>query len=163
MSHVERFIRATIRFSVGLILTAAVTGCADDRSSTVATPIVPTPIFTPTPTPGVQVATRGGSISGVVTEMTSSGSKPVAGAVLQHMSCGLTNCAGEVISREVTTDKDGAFRIPDLFNGPLNFLWITRDGYKPAEPNEPFGSCDGCNRIVSVNGDTRLDIEVIRQ
>ena len=79
------------------------------------------------------------------------------------MSCGLTNCAGEVISREVTTDKDGVFRIPDLYNGTLNFLWITKDGYKPAGPNEPFGSCDGCDRIVSVNGDTRLDIEVIRQ
>lgn len=151
---------ATAQLSLTLLITVAAMGCDQRRSPlmsrSTSTPTTPTPI----PTPTAPVAD--GSIFGVISERTPTGSKPVAGAFLQHLSCGLANCPA-IIEREVITDKDGAFRIPDVYNGTLNFLWVFKDGYRAAEPNEPYGSCDGCNRRVSVNGDTRLDIEVVRE
>jgi hypothetical protein len=64
-------------------------------------------------------------------------------------------------AREATTDKDGAFRISHLYDGELNFLWISKPGYQAADPIYLVRSCDGCDRIVQVKGDTRLDVQVV--
>jgi len=63
----------------------------------------------------------------------------------------------------VTTGKDGTYRVADLYNGEANYIWIgSKEGYISAAPR-PALLCEGCDLIVTVNGDTRLDIEVVRR
>jgi hypothetical protein len=143
--------------AVVLLITASALGC--DGSPT-QLPLSPTPPPTAAPTPPPDAAPFG-SMFGVVYETTQTGPIPVEGVRLGLLTCLRENCpAATTAFREVTTDKDGAFRIPDVYDGPLNFLWILKEGYKAADPI-PAG-CDGCDRIVAISGDTRLDVEVVR-
>jgi hypothetical protein len=43
-----------------------------------------------------------------------------------------------------------------------NFVWISKTGYEPVG-RPAVTSCDNCNQIVEMNGDTRLDIELARR
>ena len=100
---------------------------------------------------------------GVVFETTQAGRTPVEGVVIAVLSCSVTNCpSSSSVSYETTTDKDGAYRLADLHHGELNFLWILKEGYAAAGPI-PVQSCDWCDRIVTVAGDTRLDVELVRR
>ena len=157
MSHIITLVGTTSRIAVVLLLTVGAMGCSDDGSPT-RLPLSPTPTPTATPTPD---AATFGSMFGVVYEITQTGRIPVEGVGLGLLTCFSEGCPTATTAyREVTTDKDGAFRIPDVYNGPLNFLWMSKEGYKAADPIP--GSCEGCDRIVAISGDTRLDVEVVR-
>ena len=75
----------------------------------------------------------------------------------------LTNCPNpSIVVQETTTDEHGAYRLSGLHNGELNFLWVSKEGYVAGGP-VPAVSCDGCDWIVTVSGDTQLDLEVVRR
>ena len=100
---------------------------------------------------------------GVVSEVTAAGRTPVEGVRLSVLSCAVTNCPNpSIVVQETTTDEHGAYRLSGLHNGELNFLWVSKEGYVAGGP-VPAVSCDGCDRIVTVSGDTQLDLEVVRR
>jgi hypothetical protein len=100
---------------------------------------------------------------GVVSEMTPAGRRPVEGVSLYLLSCALANCPDPlIVVQETTTDIYGAYRLSGLYNGELNFLWVSKEGYVAGGPL-PADSCDRCDRIVTVSGDTQLDLEVVRR
>jgi hypothetical protein len=153
VSRVIKLVGTSSRVAVVLLITIGATGCRDGSSPRL--PLSPTAMPTPTPD-----ATTLGSMFGVVYETTQTGPIPVEGVRLGLLTCLRENCPTATTAyREVTSDKDGAFRIPDVYNGPLNFLWISKEGYKGAHPP---GGCEGCDLVVAISGDTRLDVEVVR-
>jgi hypothetical protein len=100
---------------------------------------------------------------GVVSEMTPAGRRAVEGVSLYVLSCAVANCPSpSIVVQETTTDKYGAYRLSGLYNGGLNFIWVSKDGYVAGGPL-PADSCDRCDRIVTVSGDTQLDLEVVRR
>lgn len=139
------------------VLASALSGCTTGGIPTFPTSPAPTVTVTTPIAP-----TQTGALFGVVTEMTSSGPRPVGGVVIEEMTCMRTNCPDAIIQK-VTTPADGTYRIKDLHNGDLNVLWIeSTEGYVSASPR-PSVSCDLCDAIVTVNGETRLDLEVVRE
>ena len=148
-----------------LIVTAAlVTGC-DHR----ITPPAPVPNQLPDnhepPAPSFNVADV--TLSGIVYEVTSAGRVPVAGALV-------LNGEGEAD----TTDENGFYSIRPIWVCPCagqpsvpagtTFVWVQKTGYTaPAgTPASKFviGSqvIPGARDVV-INGDTRFDLELVRQ
>ena len=146
-----------------LALTLLMFGC----DNSVGTPILPTTL-TPTPIPGPAPAlpnpTADSVLSGVVFEVTPTARTPLAGVTVYLMTCGAWNCPRPFIAaHEVKTGKDGGYRIAGVYNGDLNFFWVRNDVYDLVNLMAP-GTCpDGCDRVVTVNGDTRLDIDLVRR
>jgi hypothetical protein len=140
-------------------LTILMFGC----DNSVDTPItsLPTPT-TPTPSPAPTVAAS--VLSGVVSEITGAGRIALEGATVHLLTCGAENCPPALTAGlEVKTGKDGGYRIAGVYNGNLNYLWVRNAVYDMADPM-PVGTCpDGCDRVVAVNGDTRLDIDLVRR
>ena len=89
---------------------------------------------------------------------------PLAGATIYFETCGKLNCPPPFISAVyVKTGEDGAYRIAGVYNGDLNFFWVRNEVYDVVNPMAP-GTCpDRCDRVVTVNGDTRLDVDVVRR
>lgn len=82
------------------------------------------------------------TLSGVVTEMTPAGPVPVEGAIVYRaVTSGW---------RAATTDEGGAYSIPGLIDGASS---VTTDkaGYQDHK------------QVVTMNGDTRLDIQIARR
>ena len=82
------------------------------------------------------------TLSGVVSELTAEGQMPVEGVNLQvGISSGY---------RAAMTDRNGFYSIPGLFTvrAPIH---LTKDGY------------DKRDTRVSINGDTRFDIQLVRR
>ena len=72
---------------------------------------------------------------GVVSEMTPAGRTPVEGVSLSVLSCAVRNCPGpSIVIQETTTDKLGAYHLSGLYNGELNFLWLSKEGYVAGGP-----------------------------
>jgi hypothetical protein len=133
-------------------LTIFMLGC----ENTVGAPFSPATITAPTP------VTASSVLSGVVFEITPTGRIPVEGATVYLETCSISNCP-DIKSYDVRTDKDGGYRIAGVYDGTLNFLWVSDAVYEMAAPMAP-GTCpDGCDRVVTVNGETRLDIELVRR
>ena len=145
----------TLGFAV--LLASAVSGC--NQGGALAAPTT-TSTFARSPT----IPSTTGGLYGVVTEMTLAGSTPVKGVAFGLLSCPRVNCSGGgSIYHDVTTGGDGTYHVADLYNGEANYIWIgIREGYQSAAPR-PAPDCEGCDLIVTVNGDTRLDIDVVRR
>lgn len=156
LSSSNRQLRMNLGFTV--LLAGALIGCGGGGG-----PIAPTTTPAPSPAPSPTVPATAGSLSGTVTEMTSTGPIPVAGVSIEQMSCWQVNCPNDPIIQKVSTGSDGTYRFGGLYNGALNFVWITKEGYVPTGPPADRFACEGCDRIVTVNGDTRLDIELVRR
>jgi hypothetical protein len=104
----------------------------------------PTPIPTPTPTP---IPSGLGTVSGVVFEVAPSGRVPVEGALVTGPW-----------DYPVTTDSNGAFSLsvcgdsPCVFhNGDPFVAYISKSGYQTV------------TKEVTINGDTQLDIQLVRR
>ena len=78
-------------------------------------------------------------LSGTVTEMSTGGRSHVEGAVVTHVATG----------RSATTDSTGAYSIAEIPAG-LATIVATKDGY------------DATTRSVTVSGEMRLDLELVR-
>ena len=90
------------------VLASALSGC--NQGGALAAPTT-----TSTSAPSPTVPTTTGSLYGVVTEMTLAGSTPVDGVVFGLLSCPRFNCSGGgSIYHDVTTGRDGTYRIADL-------------------------------------------------
>ena len=137
-------------------------GCDNSVRTPMVAPVMPTPI--PSPPPTLPIPTADNVLSGVVFEVTPTGRTALGGVTVYLLTCGAWNCPSAVTAaHEVKTGKDGGYRIADVYSGELNFLWVRNEVYDLVEPMAP-GTCpDGCDRVVTVNGDTRLDIDLIRR
>ena len=109
------------------------------------------------------------TLSGVVSEVTSTGRVPIEGVRVDvsSMPCDEhgSGCVGfgEAIGlfQTATTDKNGLYRIPGVYPGNFNVIWAVKDGFDdpfPAHyPENPEGG-----RPITVNGDSRFDIQLAR-
>lgn len=94
-------------------------------------------------------------LSGVVFEITSAGRVPIEGASVYCDSC------GDVFGHTYTyTDATGLFRLAWTRNGATPLI-VGKKGYALAG-NPPAGPVEGWI-VVSVNGDTDFDIELVRR
>ena len=146
--------------ATALVLATLVLGCSDDGR--VPNPITPTPAQTPsTPTPAPPAALY--ALSGVVFEVTSAGNTPVEGVEVYCEPCGPPD--GHSLLR---TDGNGVYSFDGargVATGRIELL-VAKPGY--ILPNQPDMSGPSGNswmgRVsVTVTGDTRYDIQIIRK
>ena len=121
-------VQSTVRLSTLLSLTVLLSAC-DGR-----TPVSPSP-----PPAGVTTLSSATyTLSGVVTEMTATGSAPIEGARVVDAS-----------GRSAATDGDGAYLISGL-PASSRTISVTRNGYLTG------------TRTIAMTGDTELDIRLER-
>ena len=145
---------------LGLVFVAALAGC--DGGSPSAPTLPSTPPLPPTiPTriiPGMLDVT----LSGMVFELTPSGRAPIEGVTLHCGACGAETHAWAY------TDSKGFYEFigvwPDGF--PVTAIWVDKDGFGDPPglltPGLPHPSGPGW-RAVTIDGDTRFDIELVRR
>ena len=151
------------RFSAYLVVVfvAALAGCDG------ASPTTPTLLSTPPPqltarfTPSSPVMLDV-TLSGVVFELTPSGRAPIAGVTLYCGTCGAETHAWAKTNSEGFYEFVGVW--PEGF--PTTSIWVGKDGFRDPSglrtPGLPQSSGPGW-RAVTIDGDTRFDIELIRQ
>jgi hypothetical protein len=104
------------------------------------------------------------TLSGTVSELTSTGRLvPTTGVMLAEMSCNAVSrgCLYNIL-QNATTDSEGQYRFTGLYAGRNNFVWVTKEGYDVVgAPSTP--SCDNCNAIVPLSGDTRVDFRIVKR
>lgn len=163
---------------VVLVLAAGLAGCEGASSRSPTAPSTPQPQQAPRPTGSgpdtYHVADV--TVSGVVYEVTSRGRVPIEGVLVRsdwfHM----------FPTADVVTDSRGFFSFRPVWVCPCSLapwvdagitaIWVDKDGYEaPAgEPTSTFNDRPGTTarpdrrlRDVTVNGDTRFDIELVRR
>jgi hypothetical protein len=103
------------------------------------------------------------TLSGVVTELTPTGLMALEGLRIEVLSCAPdSNGCSVNIAQSAVTDKNGVYTIPGLYAGKDNVVWVSKDGNYYADDPPASTPCDGCFRVVTINGDTRLDIQLVR-
>jgi hypothetical protein len=158
----------TLGVGGGLVLCLGLGGCGTDSPAKALTPsplpqaVAPAPISGPT--------LRGVSLSGVVyelTELTSSGRTPIAGAIVYCEPC------GEGTHTFASADDNGFYQFSgDLATG--GGVWVTPGvptpiavGYYNKDYEDPPGlpaMRQGPGwREVLIDGDTTFDIELVRR
>jgi len=145
-------------------LTILMFGCDNVGRTATVPSVTPTPIPIPTPIPSPAPRAGDNILSGVVFEITPTGRNALEGITVYLLTCGAPNCPRAVTAaHEVTTGKDGGYHIAEVYSGDLNYLWVRNNLYDLVEPMAP-GTCpDGCDRVLMINGDTRLDIDLVRR
>jgi hypothetical protein len=110
------------------------------------------------------------TLSGVVSEVTSTGRVPIEGVRVDvsSMPCDEhgTGCVGfgERIGlfQTATTDTNGFYSIPGLYQGQFNAIWASKDGFAdPFPPHYPENTEGG--QAMTINGDSRFDIQLVRR
>jgi len=133
-------------------MTLTVTACGDGNG-TIPTATAPTPMPAPRST---------FALFGMVSEVTANGIVPVEGVGIQVMSCDPSirgGCGGSGTILGVTTNGKGAYIIEGVYPGPAT-VWVEKPGFQIAEGVKVDG--EGA-QTVTVNGDTRLDVQVVRR
>jgi hypothetical protein len=95
-------------------------------------------------------------LSGVVFERTNAGPVPLDGVELYCDSCGSPD--GHTF---VHTDANGFYELPWSMNG-VHPLFVTKAGYEIFDPDHTLRDALG-RFLATANGDTRLDIRMIRR
>jgi hypothetical protein len=113
------------------------------------------------------------TLSGVVSEVTPTGLTPVEGVLVHGYSCEEVlpappffpgNGCPVLISQTVRTDKQGRYTFSGLYPGKKNSIGVSKEGFE-----DPFGSSDGPegpgpnDQAVTIDGDTRLDVQLVRR
>jgi hypothetical protein len=97
-----------------------------------------------------------GVLSGIAFEVTDAGNVPVEGVEVYCDACGPL---GHTFS---ITDGAGVYTFDGVAGG-TTVLLVYKSGYNLAKPDRPgFGGWTG-QMDARVNGDTRFDIELVRQ
>ena len=144
-------IRTPRSAALGVFCLAMLAAACNDASRLGGFPRSPTS-STPPETPVVRL----GTLSGVVFEMTAAGNwAPVEGVQMYCDACG----SGHVATY---TDSSGAYSFTAVKTAVYP-LWVAKGGYNLAKPTGSAGAGWMGSINVHVNGDTRFDIEVIRQ
>ena len=133
--------------------TTVLAGCSPGRGVPLtpfsATP-VPVPVAAPTQPPIAY------TLSGVVFESTASGRVPVEGV---HVYC--DGCGSPVGHTSVFTPRDGVYSFGWAYNSTLPLL-VQKDGYTVVGAIDVLSN-GMARRLVTINGDTRFDIELARR
>jgi hypothetical protein len=135
-----------------VVLVLGLGGCGGPDAS--PTPLAPSPLlsFPPGTLTGV-------SLSGVVYELTPTGRKPIARALVYCELC------GKETHTFATADDEGFYQFSgDLATG--GGVWLTPGVPTPIIVgfyNPDFEDPPGGWRNVLINGDTRFDIELVRR
>jgi hypothetical protein len=148
------------------VLVLAVSGCGGtDPSPIIAGPSPVPPVVVPSPpvSPGADwlagYTLTAASLSGVIYESTPTGHAPIPFAVVYCELC------GEMTHTWATANTDGVYRFPgDLATG--GGIWL-RPGQKTpvmvAGVNFSTETWAGRQLYVLIDGDTRLDVELVRR
>ena len=144
-----------------LLFAAGLTGCdgTDPSIATGPSTVPPQPIVRPAPSAPAMLDV---TISGMVFELTPSGRAPIEGVTLHCGACGAETHAWAY------TDSKGFYEFigvwPDGF--PATVIWVDKDGFGDPPglptPGLPHPSGPGW-RAVTIDGDTRFDIELVRR
>ncbi len=128
----------TSRLIAAVVMTLTVAACGDGNG-TIPTATAPTqmpaPAPTQTPAPGSTFA-----LFGVVSEMTANGIVPVEGVQVEEYDR----------HQFATTNANGFYRILEVSAGRIG-IGFEKEGYQSSRAT------------VTVNGDTRFDIQAIRR
>jgi hypothetical protein len=95
-------------------------------------------------------------LSGMVFEVTEAGQAPIEGVELYCDGCG-----SPVGHTFVLTDANGSYSFSWTLNG-LNPLFVTKAGYAIVDPTGTLLDREGRVK-VTVNGDTRFNIQLVRR
>lgn len=113
------------------------------------------------------------TLSGVVSEVTPTGLIPLEGASVHEYSCEELLPAPPffpgkgclvVIFQTARTDKQGRYSFSGLYPGKENSIGVGKEGFE-----DPFGNSDGPegpgpnDQAVTIDGDTRLDVQLVRR
>jgi hypothetical protein len=113
------------------------------------------------------------TLSGVISEVTPAGLIPLEGAHVHQYSCEEIVPAPPffpgkgcpvLIFQTVRTDKQGRYSFSGLYPGKENSIGVSKDSFE-----DPFGISDGPegpgpnDRAVTIDGDTRLDVQLVRR
>jgi hypothetical protein len=143
---------STSRLVAAVVVTLTVAACGDGNGS-IPTATAPSP----TPAPRSTFA-----LFGVVSEVTANGNVPVEGVELQVMSCAPSvrlACGGHGSILNVTTNAKGAYIADGVYPGQA-VVWVEKTGFQLPEGVKVDG--EGA-QTVTVNGDTRLDVQLVRR
>ena len=113
------------------------------------------------------------TLAGVVSEVTPTGLKPLEGVRIDEYSCEEVlptppffpggGCP-VLIFQTVITDKQGRYTFSGLYSGKENSIAVSKEGFE-----DPLGSSDGPegpgtnSQAVTIDGDMRLDIQLVRR
>jgi len=143
--------RRTIALRIAVVLLAVMlTSC--DRSSTA--PLQPTPTPLP-PAPPPVPATGPYVLTGLIFELTSTGTVPVADALVEVAIC--PEQSGHEYA-QATTDQAGRYRLTGMCVG-TTYLWVGKAGYRVNRKGA--SQCDGDCVYVSIKQDTTFDVELV--
>lgn len=115
------------------------------------------------------------TLSGVVSEMTSTGPAPVEGVQIDDWSCDPAFPGNRPrnpsdgclygLPHSATTDSNGRYSMSGVYatvanSATQNFVCATKAGY---QGNMPGSECGGYSTTVTVDGDTRFAIQLVRR
>ena len=150
-----------------LALTPTLPGCNGDSYSAPTAPSpasVTFPVAPRPPSPTSYTWSPANSLSGLVYEQTADGRRPIEGVDVYCEPC------GKETHTWATTDANGLYRFTDgVWTDPTNFptrVSVTKNGFRdPAglpRPTPPNPASAGWREVVII-GDTRFDVELVRQ
>jgi hypothetical protein len=109
------------------------------------------------------------TLSGVVSEVTPTGRVPVEGVLVHEYSCEDVSPAPPFFSdscpayvfQTTRTDRTGFYRFSGLYAGKKNGVGVSDEGFGDprTDPNGPEGNGED----VTITGDTRLDLQLVRR
>lgn len=135
-----------------LVLGCSLAACGSGNSVPFSSPISPSP----TPTAAPPSPPTAYTLSGLVFESTASGRVPVEGV---HVYC--DGCGSPLGHTSVFTAADGLYSFGWAYNSTLPLL-VQKDGYTVVGAIAVLSN-GMARRMVTINGDTQFDIEVIRR
>jgi hypothetical protein len=149
-AHSSGRLPRALRIAV-VLLAVTLTSC--DRSPTA--PLQPTPTPLPPAAPPVP-ATGPYVLAGLIFELTSAGPVPVAGAHIEVSVCPQSGHEYVITS----SDDAGMYRATGMCSGET-YLWAGKQGYLMNRKGAP--PCDHDCVVVDIRGDTRFDVEFVRE
>jgi hypothetical protein len=109
------------------------------------------------------------TLSGIVSERTDAGLVPVEGVRIDDWSCDPvfpgnrppvpSDGCNYGVSHSTTTDKSGRYSVPGVY-ASRNLICASKDGY---EGKVPDPECGGYSASLTLDGDTRFDIQLVRR
>ena len=109
------------------------------------------------------------TLSGVVSEQTATGLVPVEGVQLSEYSCEevspeppfFSNSCPVLIYQTTTTDRRGFYSFSGLYAGKANSITPSKEGFE--DPRTDPNGAEGNGQAVTIDGNTRLDLHLIRR
>ncbi len=155
-----------VQLAVALLMVQLLAGCgrasslipsapspAASSTASPSTAAPSAPVTLPAPSPFVPNIT----LSGVVTEIVQGAPVPIEGVSVYCEPC------GEGTHTYAYTDSKGFYTFTGVWGTSFS-IWVHKDGYQdpPGTKNSSFPIGAGW-RDVTINGDTRFDVQLVRK